>query len=60
MDTETRILIIEELTKYLNRPPTEKEIGNSITDINIMGKVKEKQNESKVKLLQEEITKLKK
>lgn len=60
MDNETRILIIEELTSYLNRPPKEKEIMNAQTDINIIGKVKEKQSQLKIKLLEEEIAKLKK
>lgn len=67
MDTDTRTKIIEELTKYLNRPPSEREVMNAQTDINIMSKVKEKQTEEitkisddKIKSLELEIIKLKK
>lgn len=59
MTTETRQNIITELTLYLNRPPTEKEIMNAQADINIMGKVKDKQEvELKKRILSLE-TKLK-
>lgn len=57
MDNDTRILITEELTKYLNRLPSEKEIMNGQTDINIMAKVKEKQDAKKLKDLEEKLSK---
>ena len=39
MDLILREKIISVLTKYLNRAPTENEINNAVTDINIMFKV---------------------
>jgi len=48
MDSETRNIIIEELTKYLNRAPTEQEIMNSQTDINISSKVKDRKDETRI------------
>ena len=39
MDSILREKIITVLTEYLNREPTEQEIGNAVTDINIMFKV---------------------
>lgn len=35
--------IIDELTKFLNRPPTEGEIMNGQTDSVIMGKIRDKE-----------------
>lgn len=40
MDQITRDKIITELTKFLNREPTENEIQNAQTDTYIMGKVR--------------------
>ncbi len=39
MSPELRTKIITVLTEFLNRTPTETEIQNAITDINIMFKV---------------------
>lgn len=60
MDNDTRQKITDELTAFLNRPPSENEIMNAQTDINIMGKVKDKQNEKEIKKLKDDIIKLKK
>ena len=43
MDQALRTSIVTELTLYLNRPPTEQEIMNAQTDVNIMVKVKDKE-----------------
>ena len=59
MDNDIRQKSIEELTKYLNRAPTETEIMNSQTDINIMTKVKDRQQKEKEALLATEIDFLK-
>ena len=42
MNQELRQQITYELRVFLNREPSEKEIMNAQTDINIMGKVREK------------------
>jgi len=42
MDADLRQKIIEELTKFLNRTPTENEIRNCVTDTIIMGKIRDK------------------
>lgn len=39
MSEETRNYIVQVLTQFLNRPPTEQEIMNATTDVNIMNKV---------------------
>ena len=51
MDNETRQNITDELRKFLNREPSEKEIMNGQNDINIMGKIRDKkQTEMSVKV----------
>ena len=43
--------IIEELIKFLNREPSEKEIMNGVNDINIMNKIfNKKQKELEVRI----------
>lgn len=43
MTNELRQQIIDTLTVYLNRAPTENEIQNAVTDTITMGKIREKE-----------------
>jgi hypothetical protein len=45
MDEILRQNITDELRKFLNREPSEKEIMNGQNDINIMGKIRDKKQE---------------
>lgn len=47
MDADTKQKITEELTAFLKRPPSEDEIMNAQADFNIMGKVRQKQNDER-------------
>lgn len=51
MDTDTYNKIKAELTLYLNREPTENEIINGQTDINIMAKVNQAKNQELIQSL---------
>lgn len=55
MDTNTRQKITDELRLYLNREPTEKEIMNGQTDINIMHKVRIKIDKEERQVLENKI-----
>lgn len=55
MDTNTRQKITDELRLFLNREPTEKEIMNGQTDINIMHKVRIKIDIEEKKVLEDKI-----
>lgn len=56
MDTELRKKITAELKSFLKRDPTEKEIMNAQTDVNIMQKVRDKElSEVKVKVDKQEL-----
>jgi len=59
MDSETREMIIEELTEYLNRVPTEQEIMNSQTDTRITAKVEKRKDDAKISKMQTDITSFK-
>lgn len=56
MDIELRKKITSELKSFLKRDPTEKEIMNAQTDVNIMQKVRDKEISAiKVKVEKQEL-----
>lgn len=60
MDQDTRDKIIEELTAFLNRAPSENEIMNAQTDTLIIGRVKSRQIEEKDVQVKKDINTLQK